>query len=165
MKNHLIYIAEEYNQKPDVRGVRPIALSDCQIITELIAILNKKSEVDLANVLDKWKDLDDQRVLDKLIEYSETVEVLDDEENPKTIFLQVKDQIFQPEDIFRIEPIERFDERMIYSIRLNKLEEGLTLKGVRFVDVIIDYYSIEQRDGELHTLKKKMSDYKNCTFL
>lgn len=175
MKGHLKYVASEYVQEADGRGIRPISSVDCEIITQVINILYREGNQQLASILDRWKDVDDNKILNSIISYSENGEeqemLFDDQDRDGFTqdFISIRDVTIEARDIFSIKCIEGYDEElcgMVYYIVINDVNESLTsIRGASSVNLILKYASSNQRDEEVALLKTKLKNFRNCRFL
>jgi len=176
--SHLDYIAKEYDQVPDERGVHPISSADVDIIYMIIA-RTQLTDPALSKLLANWKAVSDKQLFKKLQDLE--LEEIDDEmefDEPTSDsgkgrnvlcsndFVEIGGQLFDPSDFFRISKGEVYTDRQIYQIKINHIDDKIaSIKGVKNVNVTINYYSETQRDQALEKLKQQLAEYRSIRFL
>jgi len=175
--SHLDYIANEYDQSSDERGVFPISKSDVDIIYKIISRL-QLTDPQLANILTNWKLVSDKQLLSRINQLRDEVidddELYDDEptDNEKQSvpcnkdLIEIAGSLYDPNDFFCICKADVYTNRQIFQIKINHIDDKITsIKGVKNINVTIDYYSEQQRDRELDRLKQRLADYRSIRFL
>lgn len=184
MEGHLVYISSEYDQDSDPRGVHPISLIDCRIITELINVNDALGLDKLSNILNQWKARDDEEILEQLIALTDNIDEGNPDEGSKGLleqilgslaeeipdsYLEIQNEIIDVREIFRIKKSERYDVdsgRHMYDIIINPLDEKITnIKGVKVIDLTLSYANQDHRNKQLEMIKEKMTEVTKCKFI
>lgn len=164
-------IAKEYTCEPDSQNRRPISVIDCQIISNIQAILKLSGgDKQLMSIINQWKKDGDDVVLDELLELKGQLEDFVEErgEQPdlsKTIdYIQIKDEIFIASFIAKIKPIVTFGQfGDSFGLLIN--EEPIPDRNNWLKDKVIYFKDEEERDCELRNLKNKLQELTNVRFL
>lgn len=174
MKSHLSYISAEYDQQSDSRGVHPISLHDCKVITLLIGILKNKDEHQLATILELWKDVSDDDVMKSLTSYSKGVVELPEMDHPfdedddrySISFIEVRGNIFIASKIYSIHSIDGYDNiesKPCYDLVINK--GPIPAKEEWYTDTVVRSYTREGREELLKDIKQKLVKTFLCKFI
>ena len=191
MKPHLKYIAGDYMQESDARGINPMSYTDCQVVDKLSKLLKGTN---LGDVIDLWKLDNDQDVLHQLqqIDKIDGVEVcenplpdvdidaaLEGNEELQTLlriavqraldelsilYIKIKDKSFRVRQIYNIATQDTYeDDRPLFNIIINA--GPMPQKECWYEDTVIKCFTLDERERELQQLQAKLIKFGLCKFI
>ena len=81
-------------------------------------------------------------------------------------FIEIAGNLYEPSDFFNIQRYDVYVDRPLYQIRINHIDDKISsIKGVKNINVTINYYSEQQRDREYEEIKRKLAEYRSIRFL
>jgi len=173
IKKHLKDACEGYACEI-ANNIRPISTIDAEFISELIDILDKRGgNKELLSIMKSYKKEDDGRVLDELIQYSMSIDDETGEDGNETggkgknliiDFIQIKNQYFQAQNLFRLRTFEGWEKEVPYwGIIINESPLPQSLNW--YTDAKIVWETEEERDKGFESLKDKLKNFRNVRFL
>jgi hypothetical protein len=174
LRSNLKHLVAHYNHSVLDGGQHPLSKIDALIIEDLliaVGLLNKSTP--LVEILECWKNKQsDDKIRERLEEFILTLEAAqiegtEEEEEPRMLFLEIQGHLIPVKAIFRISKHQRFDSketRIEYQIIINGVED-LASKKPAVSDLILTYYSEEQRDDIFVDIQTRLKAKGNIKFV
>jgi hypothetical protein len=179
VSEHLDDIQSYYFLDPEnKREIKAISKVDCDIIENIILIVERMGNKEFSEILHRWKDIPDQDTLLALEDYLQSedleeymkakggdfIEKLLDK--MKSAYIKIGDEYLQSHKIFTIGRRERHNgSRPVYSIVVNDEKYLPDKTSSWYSNLSVDFFTIDEREEELNNIKRLIRNNTMCKFI